>query len=90
MRGVALRFRTTRRRENPIFETRHVERPARVLPDRGTRASMVGTALATRPLVSHAFGHRHTVLSQSTVVRFPRPHPATGVATARAGPRTNV
>jgi hypothetical protein len=51
---------------------------------------MVGTALATLRLVSDAFGHLHTVLSQSTVLRFRRQYLATSGATARAGPRTNV
>jgi hypothetical protein len=83
---VALRFGTTRRREDPIFETHRAECIARLSLLPGSRDQTLGTALATFDPVGDALVHQHTVLSQPIATAFRRDRGAT----ARAGPRTNA
>jgi hypothetical protein len=83
---VALRFGTTRRREDPIFETHHAERIARLSLLPGSRDQTIGTALATFDPVGDAPAHQDIVLSQPTGTTFRRDRGAT----ARAGPRINA
>jgi hypothetical protein len=86
MRGAALRFWTTRRREDPIPETGNAVEPTGrfMLPRR--RAVSSGTPLATTRGVGGSSEHDYNVPPVPMALDSPGRSSARGGATARAGP----